>query len=53
MCIDVYIGCLILPFVLNYIDLQDNILLEYCSILRNKHLACTKSIENYRVNYIS
>ena len=42
-----------LPFVLNYIYFVEQHILEHCSILQSKHLAHKKSVENFRLNYIS
>ena len=42
-----------LPFVLNYIYFVEQRILEHCSILQSKHLAYKKSVENFRLNYIS
>ena len=40
-------------FILNYIYFTEQCIVRVCSILENKHLAYTESIENSRLNYIS
>ena len=54
MCVDVYMSDPLFFILFRIISmLKNTMLLEYCSILQDKHLAYMESIENSRINYIS